>query len=141
MKTLTIFLLGLTLTFAGLAAPAFAEETHAAPLLINLTSDDPHSANMAITFGKRQMERGHPLTIFLNDRAVAVADRGNGERFGDHQATLADLIKQGATVLICPMCMQHFGVKREDLMDDVQVSNPELTGAALFKPGTQTLSW
>lgn len=96
---------------------------------------------MAITFGKRQMERGHPLTIFLNDRAVMVADRGNGERFSNHQTTLADLIKQGATVLVCPMCMQHFGVKREDLIDDVQISNPELTGAALFKPGTQTLSW
>ena len=96
---------------------------------------------MAITFGKRQMEPGHPLTIYLNDRAVMVADRGNGERFGDHQATLNEWMGQGVTVLICPMCMRHFGVTREDLMDGVQVSNPEQAGAALFRSGTRTLSW
>lgn len=50
--------------------PAFAGDTD--PLFVNLTTDDSHRANMAITFGKNQLERGHRLTIFLNDEGVLI---------------------------------------------------------------------
>lgn len=141
MKTLTSSFFVLAVLLTALAVPALADDHEAAPLFINLTTDDPHSANMAIAFGKNQMERGHPLTIFLNDRGVMVGDRGNSERFARHQETLAELIEQGADVLICMMCMRHFGVAQEDLMDGLQLGNPELTGGALFKPGSRSLTW
>jgi hypothetical protein len=84
-------------------------------LFANLTSNDSHRANMAITFGGNQHERGHSLTIFLKGK--------------------------GATVFICPMCMKHYGVKKSDLLPGLKVGRPELTGGALFKDNTKTLTW
>ena len=108
---------------------------------INLTTDDPHRANMAITFGRNQFERGHPLTIFLNDKGVFIGAKQNASTFGSHQVDLATLMDKGAQVLICPMCMKHYGVGAGDLIPGLEVGNPDLTGGALFKDDTQTLTW
>ncbi len=124
---------------AGSATPVIAGGKD--PLFINLTSDDPHRANMALVFGKNQLERGHPLTVFLNDRGVLIGARANAAKFAEQQKTVGELLGKGATVLICPMCMQHYGVKEADLLAGVKVGNPELTGAALFKDDTKTLTW
>ncbi|MBP6734378.1 MAG: hypothetical protein KAX51_03565 [Chromatiaceae bacterium] len=43
------------------ASPAFAGDKD--PLFINLTSDEAHHVDMAVAFGKHQLERGHPLTL------------------------------------------------------------------------------
>jgi hypothetical protein len=37
--------------------------------------------------------------------------------------------------------MKKYGVKDSDLIDGVKIGSPELTGNALFKDNTQTLSW
>lgn len=39
------------------------------------------------------------------------------------------------------MCMKHYDVKESDLLDGVKVGNPQLTGGALFRDNTKTLSW
>ncbi len=119
--------------------PSLAGDTD--PLFVNATSDDPHRALMALTFTKNQQDRKHPVTIFLNDRAVLIGSKKNARRYKEHQDLLAAMIKAGANVLICPMCMQHYGVKPADVMDGIKVGNPELTGAALFKDNTKTLTW
>lgn len=111
------------------------------PLFVNVTTDDPHRANMALTFSKNQFERKHPVTIFLNDRAVFLASRANAEQFKHHQELLKSFVKDGATVLICPMCMKHYGVSEADLIEGIEVGKPESTGAALFREGTKTLTW
>lgn len=54
---------------------------------------------------------------------------------------LGELVSKGATVLICPMCMKHYGIKESDLLPGVKVGNPDLTGSFLFKDDTQTLTW
>lgn len=106
------------------------------PLFVNVTTDDAHRANMALTFSKSQFARKHPVTIFLNDRAVTIASRANSERFKIHQEMLTAFVKDGATVIVCPMCMKHYGIKEADLIDGMKIGNPELTGG-----GTKTLSW
>jgi sulfur relay (sulfurtransferase) complex TusBCD TusD component (DsrE family) len=111
------------------------------PLFVNLTADEPHRANMAIQFSKTQHERGHPVTIFLNDRAVLVASKAYAEKYGTHQKMLAELAGKGATLLVCPMCMKHYGVKDADLLPFVKTGNPDATGEALFKDNGKTLSW
>ena len=110
------------------------------PLFVNVTTDDAHRANMALTFSKNQFERKHPVTIFLNDRAVVLASRASSERFKHHQEMLTAFVKDGVTVLICPMCMKHYGIKEADLIEGVKVGNPDLTGGALFRDGTKTLT-
>ncbi len=139
MKFLSSLLLASVLIAGGVATSAFAGDN--APLFINLTTADPHRADMGISFGKNQLERGHPLTIFLNDRGVLIGSQENATQFADHQKVLGELVGKGAMVLVCPMCMKHYGVKEADLLPGLQVGNPELTGGALFKDDTRTLTW
>lgn len=111
------------------------------PLFINMTADEPHRALMAIGFGRNQLERGHGLTLFLNDRGVLVASRLHAARFPEPQKLLAAILAKGATIYVCPMCMKQYGVTEADLLPGLKLSSPDLTGAALFTPGTRTLSW
>lgn len=139
MKFISHLLLALALCIGAIATPAFAGD--ADPLFVNLTSDDPHRANMAIAFSGNQHERGHPLTIFLNDKGVLIGSKANSAKFADHQKALAELMSKGAAVIVCPMCMKHYGVKESDLLPGLKVGKPELTGGALFKDNTKTLTW
>jgi sulfur relay (sulfurtransferase) complex TusBCD TusD component (DsrE family) len=137
MKSLARLVLALGLIFATVG-PVLANDD---PLFINLTSDDAHRARMALAFGANQLERGHPLTVFLNDRAVHIGSKANASAFAEHQKRLGELMGKGAAVIVCPLCMKHYGVAEGDLIDGLQVGNPDLTGAALFKADTKTLSW
>ncbi len=122
-----------------LACPAFAGAKD--PLFINLTSDDSHRALMAISFGQGQMERGHPLTVYLNDKAVLVASKKNAAQFAEQQKLLSGIAAKGGTVLVCPMCSKKFGVAEADFISGAKLTSPDITGPALFKDNTKTLSW
>ena len=139
MKPGLRMLLAIALIVGCLSPSALAGNTD--PLFVNLTTDDAHRANMALTFGRGQLELGHPLTIFLNDKGVRIGSKANAAQFAHHQKALVELLGKGATVLMCPMCMQHYGVKEADLLSGIRVANPELTGGALFKDNTKTLTW
>ena len=139
MKFVTQLLLAFALIIGSIATPAFAGDTD--PLYVNLTTNESHRANMAITFSKNQFERGHPLTIFLNDKGVYLGSKANATTFPEHQKMLTELTNKGAVVLICPMCMKQYGIKEADLLPGVKIGSPELTGNALFKDNTKTLTW
>lgn len=139
MKFFAHVMLALALIIGSVVTPALADDDD--PLFINLISDDPHRADMAISFGKNQLERSHPLTIFLNDKGVFIGSKENAAKYADHQKMLGELMSKGATVLICPMCMKHYGIKESDLLPGIKVGNPDLTGSFLFKDDTQTLTW
>ena len=47
----------------------------------------------------------------------------------------------GTNILVCPMCMKHYGVNEADLLPGLKVGNPELTGNALFADNTKTMTW
>lgn len=123
------------------ATPAASAPVKDAPLFINQTSDDPHRVTMALSFGMKQLDRGHPLTVFLNDKGVYVGAKANADKCAEQQATIAALLKKGAVVFICPMCMEHFGIQKADLIPGLTVSDPDAIGEYLYKPNTQTLSW
>jgi len=111
------------------------------PLFINLTSDDGHRSHMAISFGQKQLQRGHPLTVYFNDKAVRIASKKEGVAFAEQQSLLQQIVDKGGTVLVCPMCSQKYGVVESDFLDGVKLTNPDTTGAALFTDNTRTLSW
>ncbi len=119
--------------------PAFAGDTD--PLFVNATTDQPHRAEMALAFSKNQLDRKHPVTIFLNDRGVLIASNANSTNFKKEQELLKALMAAGATVIACQMCMEHYGVKEADLLSGIKVGNPEVVGGALFKDNTKTLTW
>lgn len=136
MKLVQLILFVLTLGAWGAAGAGEHD-----PLFVNMTTDDAHRATMAISFGKNQHERGHPLTVFLNDKGVLVGSKAHAAKYAEQQKMLAELLGKGATVIVCPMCMKHYGVKEADLLPGLKVGNPELTGAALFKDHGKTLTW
>lgn len=138
-KRLSTLTLIAALSLAGAAHPALAG--NADPLFINLTADEAHRVSMALSFGAKQQALGHPLTLFLNDKGVLVGAKANARQYPEQQKAIAEILAKGGMVIVCPMCMKHYGVKEEDLLPGLVVGKPELTGGALFKDNTKTLTW
>lgn len=139
MKKLASLLVAAVVALVAIVSVAAAGPTD--PLFVNLTTEDAHRASMALAFSANQQERSHPVTVFLNDRAVLLAAKSQSARFAVQQKALAEMMAKGAQVYICPMCMKHYGMAETDRLDGVQVGNPDALGAALFRDGGKTLSW
>jgi hypothetical protein len=74
------------------------------PLFINLSTDDVSRASMAINFGRHHFSTGHPLTIFLNDKAVMLGVKAGSSKYAEQQQALSEAITAGALVIMCPIC-------------------------------------
>jgi len=111
------------------------------PLFINLSTDELNRSTMAINFGKHHSASGHPLTIFLNDRAVILGVKAGASKYPEQQQALAEVISAGALVIMCPMCLKQAGYTESDLISGVKLGGPKITGEALFRDGTKTMSW
>ncbi len=124
---------------ATLSLSAFAGAND--PLFINLTTDDVHRSTMAINFGKHHSANGHPLSIFLNDKGVILGVKAGAEKYAAQQKELTEIISKGGLVIVCPMCLKQAGYTEADLLPGIKIGSPKLTGDALFKDGTKTMSW
>lgn len=124
---------------ATLSLSAFASAND--PLFINLTTDDAHRSTMAINFGKHHSANGHPLSIFLNDKGVILGVKAGSDKYSAQQKELSDIIAKGGLVIMCPMCLKNAGFTEADLIPGVKLGSPKVTGDALFKDGTKTMSW
>ena len=71
------FTLAVLVLCAALATPS-ARAGDNDPLFVNLTSDEAFLTMMAMRFAKSLWERGHPLTIFLNDKGIFLASKTRG---------------------------------------------------------------
>lgn len=111
------------------------------PLFINLSTDDVHRSTMAINFGRHHFSNGHPLTIFLNDKAVMLGVKAGSSLFSAQQQALSEAIASGALVIMCPICLKQAGFSEADLISGIKIGGPKITGDALFKDGTKTMSW
>jgi len=135
-------LLGLVPISAAIAAkPAMASGGNAAPLFINLTTDDPHRVEMALAVAASARQRDHGVTIFLNDRGVFVGSTRHADRFAAQQRAVAQLLQQSTKVLICPMCMAHHGITTQEVLSGLVIGHGDHLEAALFADGVRTLSW
>jgi sulfur relay (sulfurtransferase) complex TusBCD TusD component (DsrE family) len=128
------------LAFVFIASPlAFSAAND--PLFINLSTDEVSRASMAINFGKHHFSTGHPLTIFLNDKAVMLGVKAGSSKYVEQQQDLSEAIAAGALVIMCPICLKQAGYSEADLIAGVKLGGPKVTGDALFKDGTKTMSW
>ena len=128
------------LAFVFIASPlAFSAAND--PLFINLSTDEVSRASMAINFGKHHFSTGHPLTIFLNDKAVMLGVKAGSSKYVEQQQDLSEAIAAGALVIMCPICLKQAGYSEVDLIAGVKLGGPKVTGDALFKDGTKTMSW
>ena len=111
------------------------------PLFVSLTSDEPHRASMALNFSKHHAVNGHPLSVFLSDKGVYLGVKAGALSYPEQQKLLAEMIASGSTVIMCPPCLRHYGFTEADVLPGIKMGGAKVTGEALFKPNTKTLSW
>jgi sulfur relay (sulfurtransferase) complex TusBCD TusD component (DsrE family) len=111
------------------------------PLFVSLTSDEPHRATMALNFSKHHAANGHPLSVFLSDKGVYLGVKASSTSHPEQQKLLAEMIANGSAVIMCPPCLRHYGFTEADLLPGIKLGGAKVTGEALFKPNTKTLSW
>ena len=115
-------------------------------LFINLTTINIGEAGHVVHFAGKMLERGHPVTFFLNHQAVLfVGKRGPQATFRMSGQTLRDMLseqmKKGAMVIVCQMCAKMNGLTEADLIKGAQMGNPELVSSYLFDPKYKVISW
>ena len=110
-------------------------------LFASLTTDEPHRARMALSFEKHHFDNGHPLNIFLSDKGVFIGVKSGAGKYAEQQTLLIEIMEAGGQVIMCPMCLRHYGFTESDLLPGIKMGSPKVTGDALFKDGTKTMSW
>ena len=136
MNAFRIFVLSLltVISFSCFAGPND-------PLFVSLTTDEPHRARMALSFGKHHFDNGHPLNIFLSDKGVFIGVKSGAGKYAEQQTLLIEIMKAGVQVIMCPMCLRQYGFTESDLLPGIKMGSHKVTGDALFKDGTKTMSW
>jgi predicted peroxiredoxin len=143
LNTFLLCVLAAGLVFAGHAQ---AEEDKSMGLFLNLSSMQTGTAGHALHFAGKQMERGHPVTIFLNGPAVLFASKSAPQASFPMAGTtvramLEGMVKDGAKLIMCQMCTKMHGMDQSDFIDGAVLGNPELVASSLFDPKYQVISW
>ncbi|WP_170144272.1 DsrE family protein [Dichotomicrobium thermohalophilum] len=114
-------------------------------LVINLTSADVWTGQMAMSFARRVQEDGGNVVLFLNVHAVAFANQNVPQHVQaltgktPHER-IQEIIDAGGEVYLCPSCTEQAGLKIEDRIDGVKVGGPEFR-EILMAPDTKIISY
>jgi predicted peroxiredoxin len=136
------FFVLLCLSVLTLSASAGEKKT----IFYNVTTDDTWATGMATGQAAQAMKSGYKVVIFLNVRGVYLAAKsrtldafsGTGKT---PQAVLTDLIKGGARVIICPMCMKKAGIAESDLLEGAEMGGPKVTFPLMTAEDTVVISY
>ena len=114
-------------------------------LLINLTTDDVWTSQMAFGYANSVLNAGHDVALFLNVRAVTLANSDipqhtEGMRGQTAREELEALMDQGVRVFVCGRCTEQAGLSREAWIDGVEPGGPELI-AIQMAPTTTSMSF
>lgn len=145
MKLLQNLLVALSLLIA-LPDFAHAQDAEATPrVVINLTSDDVWTGQMALGFARKVQDTGTDVVVFLNVRAVTLANQGvpqHAQAMSGKTAhqMLAEIISEGGRVFVCPGCTEQAGLDIDDRVDGIEPGGPEFL-AIVTAPGTRIMSY
>jgi len=139
------------LAFSLLLMPLTANADDAKPgLFVNLTTDDTWAAAKAIMFAhEKSLKNGHPTAIWMNVRAVYLADKKRpshvhglmADKGISVQGMLSNFMADGGVVIMCGACSKAAGLTKADYIDGVQMGNFPLIESWLFNPDVKTLAW
>jgi sulfur relay (sulfurtransferase) complex TusBCD TusD component (DsrE family) len=153
MKSRFLYMLAAALMVVTVAvgpAPVQADEDTPRGLFVNLTTDDTWAAGKAIMFAhQKSLKNGHPTAIWLNVRAVYLADKKRPSHIhgmlAEQGTSIQDMLKafiaDGGTVIMCGACSQAAGLTKDDYIDGVVMGSWPVVEGWLFRDGMQTLSW
>ena len=121
-----------------LEAARAQSRTDKSAIVLNVTSgrEDVHAVTMALQLANHALDDGRPAVLFLNVRAPDLARRDLPDSLVLHgnppvRQMVADLIKRGAGVLVCPSCAKVMGVTPEDLIEGAAFATRESLFGAL----------
>lgn len=145
------FLTKILVVFALLTSPVMASaDEDKAGLFITLTTDDTWAATKAIMFAhQKSLKSGHDTAIWLNVRAVYLADKKRPSHIhglmaakgASIQDMLQAFIADGGTVIMCSACSKAAGLTKADYIDGVVMGSWDLVEGWLFRDDMRTLAW
>ena len=119
-------------------------DTEGSIVLLNVTSDykaDPQSVDMAMKLAGFALDEGRTVAFFFNVKGVLLPQKVTSEEFKYDKSDkslitqLKALIKRGAEVHVCPICMKALNVEKSQLIEGAE----ETTKPKLFsKIGANT---
>lgn len=136
--------------FLALSPFAASADEGKAGLFVNLTTDDTWAAAKAIMFAhQKSLKNGHPTAIWLNVRAVYLADKKRpshihglmAEQCMSIQDMLTAFMNDGGVVIMCQACTQAAGLTPDDYIDGVQMGSFPVVEGWLFGDDVRTISW
>jgi hypothetical protein len=73
------------------------------PLLIKVINDDPHRLHGALNFARVAAQAGHPVTVWITDRAARIDSKERAGNLGEQQHMFNELLKQrlGSSCALC----------------------------------------
>ena len=103
-------------------------DTQKPTLVINLTSgtEDLHAVAMALHFAEHGLADGREVVIFFNVKAPPLArqELDHAVRFKEMppvREMVSGLLKQGAKMVVCPMCAGITGVEADELAPGIDM--------------------
>lgn len=126
------------------ASPLWAAEK--ATLLVNLTTDDVWNNQMGLGIARKYLnETGGPVVVFLNVRAVALANHKVPQHVTaltqkDFHSLLRELMAKGVKVYVCGECTRQAGLSIDERIEGTEVGGKALLDL-LADPKTNVLSY
>jgi predicted peroxiredoxin len=116
------------------------------PLLVHMTNGDLWRGATGLEFAQSMRRLGHPVAVFLNLDAVKLADRTGVQEKRRAMAQIprdiiADLIREGAIIMVCAPCLEEFGLKLDHIVPGVQLGRPGYLENFVFADNVRTLTW
>jgi predicted peroxiredoxin len=114
-------------------------------LLLNLTTDDVFTTQMALHYANAVLEAGYPVTLFLNVRAVTLADK----TIPQHTPALMEetshnrmrsLLERGATIYACKQCSVQAGVNEDNWLEGIEPGDIDLVEFQM-DPNTKVMTY
>lgn len=110
-------------------------------LLVTLTQEenDANNVTIAFTMGAKAAMKGYKVELLLLSNAVRLGQKGYGDKidigapFEPVKKLLPAFIAAGGKLKVCNACMQHNGVKEENLLAEAEVVNADYVVDALMR--------
>jgi predicted peroxiredoxin len=143
----TAVLAGILLLSVSFPAIALAEAA-AQKIVVHIghATDDLHSASMGMSLARMLQKKGASVTVFLDREGVRLADDDMpkslrwGKKADPVVEIMADLVKAGGRVVLCPHCAHMAGVDDDDVVEGARIAS-ESDVAELFLAADKVIDY